>query len=299
MAAGSMIAASEVADPGDRAAAFRRRTAGTFANSDCCEIYGVRGERLGTIEFRRSSEEHQIPQVKKVQFQLDLCGEIARLEKWASEQQWPKMVSPEIHVVVSDRFRISKSLVPAWSGCNGEMEFPAWRVAARKAAIAHELVHVFFPNGNRFLAEGLAVYLQAAIGGNQAFPNFGQPLHDLVRGLAPNMVVNFRPGDAASFEAIHLNELDAIATPSPLTLKVGTEVYGEEPRGQAHIYPLAGSFVQHLIETRGYEGFRKLYALTPLVPLRQQAGMPERWLQTYGSSLDSIQLEWRSMIAAR
>ncbi len=41
------------------------------------------------------------------------------------------------------------------------MEFPAWRVNAGKAAILHELAHVFFPNGNRFLAEGLAVYLQA------------------------------------------------------------------------------------------------------------------------------------------
>jgi hypothetical protein len=33
------------------------------------------------------------------------------------------------------------------------MEFPAWRVMAGEAAIMHELVHVYFPNGNRLLAE--------------------------------------------------------------------------------------------------------------------------------------------------
>jgi hypothetical protein len=88
---------------------------------------------------------------------------------------------PELRVVVSDQYQISKSLVPAWSGRAGQMEFPSRRVIAREAAIAHELIHVFFPNGNRFLAEGLAVYVQTAIGGNPAFPNFGKPLHELVR----------------------------------------------------------------------------------------------------------------------
>ncbi len=35
------------------------------------------------------------------------------------------------------------------------------------------------------LAEGLAVYLQAEIGRNPAFPNFGWPLHALARELMP------------------------------------------------------------------------------------------------------------------
>ena len=56
------------------------------------------------------------------------------------------------------------------------MEFPAWRVLARKAAILHELVHVFFPSGNRFLAEGLAVHLQAEIGGNPVTRSSGRRL---------------------------------------------------------------------------------------------------------------------------
>src|SRR5262249_28826532 len=148
-------------------------------------------------------------------------------EQWAHDHCWlPAPVAP-LHVVVSDRYRISKSLVPAWSGRTGHMEFPAWRVEARKAAIAHELVHVFYPNANRFLAEGFAVYWQAQIGGTPAFPNFGRPLHELVRE-------RFTMGepvqsDATSLDALQLATLDAIGTPGPLTLRLGEVYFGEEP----------------------------------------------------------------------
>ena len=179
------------------------------------------------------------------------------------------------------------------------MEFPSWRVASRKAAIAHELVHVFFPSGNRFLAEGLAVYLQAEIGGNPAFPNFGRPLHELARELLHEMIPAFSPGHPDSLAQLHLADLDAIATPGPLELKVGGDLYGEEPRGQARIYPLAGSFVQFLIETRGLEQFRVLYGRTPLAPFEQAAGSRERWFDVYGLSFTALESEWKSLIAGR
>jgi hypothetical protein len=176
------------------------------------------------------------------------------------------------------------------------MEFPAWRVVARKAAIAHELVHIFFPNGNRFLAEGLAVYLQAEIGGNPAFPNFGRPLHELARELLQDMVPEIALGDPRSLDNIHLAELDEIATPGPLELRVGRDFYGEEARGQAHIYPIAGSFVQLLIDSRGLEKFRTLYLRTPLVTVEQNAGSPDRWADVYNLSLAALADEWKSMI---
>lgn len=231
-------------------------------------------------------------------FKAQFVRELTHLERWVADRDWP-IAAPPLNVIVSGQFRISKSLVPAWSGDPGLMQFPSWRVAAGKAAIAHELVHVFLPNGNRLLAEGLAVYLQASIGGNPAFPNFGRPLHDLVRELVSRMVPAFRQSDPASLEAVRLADLDAIATPAPLTLNVDGDLYGEEPRGQAHIYPLAGSFVQHLIETRGLESFRKLYARTPLVALHQDAGAPDRWAESYGCPLATLESEWRSMIAGR
>jgi hypothetical protein len=230
-------------------------------------------------------------------FKADFYREVTSVRRWSVEAGWGGEIPPVLQISVSADYKISKSLVPAWFGRAGRMEFPAWRVIARKAAIAHELAHVFFPNGNRLLAEGLAVYLQAEIGGNPAFPNFGTPLHELVDFLLQEMVPEFSPGDPQSLNCIHLAELDQIATPSPLTLKIGQDFYGEEPRGQARIYPIAGSFVQFLIETRGMKKFRALYLQTPLVPLVQSGGTPDRWRSIYGISLTELEKEWKSLVA--
>jgi hypothetical protein len=264
---------------------------------DSPEISAPNSALTKTIKFEFSFDGPELPLARQKEFESDFQRELARCKTWAADQSWSAGPVPSLHVVVSDRFRISKSLVPAWSGHAGRMEFPAWRVQSRKAAIAHELIHVLFPNGNRLLAEGLAVHLQAEIGGNPAFPNFGKPLHGLVRELLPGLVPGFRPGEPASLEPIRLAELDAIATPGPLTLRVGADFYGEEPRGQAHLYPLAGSFVQHLIETRGLPSFRSLYERTPLMPLHQAAGSPDRWSEIYGVSLSGLESEWKAMIA--
>ena len=139
------------------------------------------------------------------QFKVDFCGEIANLKRWAARENWPECFpSADLRVFVSDEYKISRALLPASIGQRGRMEFPAWKVVAGEAAITHELVHVYFPNGNRFLAEGLAVYLQATIGGNPAFPNFGRPLHEVTRELLHTMVPEFtgaNPGSAAEHPA--------------------------------------------------------------------------------------------------
>ena len=182
------------------------------------------GSEKQPIQFDFSTS--SLAEIRQNDFKADFERELVRLEQWLVDRDWPIAIPP-LNVVVSDQFRISKSLVPAWSGFPGLMQFPSWRVEAGKAAIAHELVHVFLPNANRLLAEGLAVHLQASIGGNPAFPNFGRPLHDVVRDLAPKMVPAFRPGDPASLDAIRLTDLDAIATPAPLTLNVSGDIYCE------------------------------------------------------------------------
>jgi hypothetical protein len=231
------------------------------------------------------------------EFATDFCRELARLKRWAAALHWLPCDAGELQVIVSDKFRISKSLVPAWYGRAGHMEFPARRVIARKAAIAHELTHIFFPNGSRFLAEGLAVYLQAEIGGNPAFPNFGRPLHELACELLQKMVPEFTPGKSNGLDKIRIAGLDEIATPAPLELEVGEDFYGEGPRGQAHLYPVAGSFIQFLIDAHGMERFRTLYMRTPLVPLQQNAGPPARWMDVYGVSLAALEAEWKTLIA--
>jgi hypothetical protein len=181
-----------------------------------------------------------LTEAKQAEFKDDVCQEITRLQKWAVDVDWIELPVTRLTIVVSDRYRISKSLVPAWSGRPGYMEFPTWRVASRRAAIMHELVHVFYPNGNRFLAEGLAVHLRGSIGGNPAFPNFGEPLHGVI----------------------------------------------------------SGSFVQFLIETRGIDRFRSLYAQTPLIPLAGNVGSLDSWPDVYYVTLAELEYEWKSMVVS-
>jgi hypothetical protein len=239
-------------------------------------------------------------------FKADFCREIARLSTWSSEQDWSSSAHAELQVFISDDYRPSKSLVPAWFGHQGRMEFPAWRVMAGEAAIMHELVHVYFPNGNRLLAEGLAVYLQARIGGNSAFPNFDIPLHEAARECLPAMMPEFSWDDPRCLEAIHLAELDAAATPDALSLSVGQDRYGERhgarygknPHEQARIYSLAGSFVQFLIEAYGMDKLRALFMRTPLIPFERAAGSPDRWIEVYGLSLTELEQHWKSLILA-
>jgi len=239
-----------------------------------------------------------LTEAQRIEFEDDVCREIIHLQEWAADLDWIEFPVPELKIIVSDRYSISKSLVPAWSGRAGYMEFPTWRVASRKAAIMHELVHVFFPNGNRFLAEGFAVHLQDSIGGNPAFPNFGKPLHRNVCERLLEMTPRNSSEDPLGLGQIHLAELDLIPTPNPLTLRVGAELYGEDQRGQAFVYPIAGSFVQFLLETFGVERFRSLYAQTQLLPLVLNAGSPDRWSDVYCMTLVDLENEWKSMIVS-
>jgi hypothetical protein len=276
------------------------RTAAVAVSDIVSKVCLEGGRGSAEIIFEASAQGEHLPLVTQEEFKQDLCRELARLDRWALERQWrihPADAVLNLIVVVSDRFKISKSLVPAWMGHLGRMEFPSWRVAKRKAAITHELVHVLFPNGNRLLAEGLAVYLQAEIGGNAAFPNFGEPLHDLAQRQLQDMVPAFCNAEPATLAQIDVSELDAIPTPRPLTFMVGGEFHGEDPRGQARLYPLAGSFVQFLIETRGIELFCELYGRTPLIIEQHNVGSADRWRQVYGCSPDELMNEWKRLIA--
>jgi hypothetical protein len=230
-------------------------------------------------------------------FRAHFSGELAGLTSWCQRQHWlPSMSVTELRVFVSDEYKISKSLMPAAVGQQGRMELPAWKVVAGEAAIAHELVHIYFPNGNRLLAEGLAVHLQAEIGGNPAFPNFGRPLHAIACEMLRKVVPEFAKGAAGSLDKLRLVDLDRIATPSPLRLRVGLNLFQDDASGQAHIYPIVGSFARFLIETHGLDRFRNLYDMTPLKPFERNPGPPQRWAEVYGLPLDKLEQEWKSTL---
>jgi hypothetical protein len=165
------------------------------------------------------------------------------------------------------------ALVPTWRGARGEMLFRANIVRLERAAIQHEVVHVFAPNANRFLAEGLAVFAHEHLGGNKAYPNTGVDLHQAAKPLAPRA---------------DMTALERIATPAPLT-----------PAGlsEDEAYIVAGSFVRFLVERHGLEKFRALYALTPLVTHKRQAGETGRWTTVYGVAFDQLVADWRTFVA--
>jgi hypothetical protein len=248
------------------------------------------------FETEAQASDQEIPAAAQSHFRSDFAADLHRLELWARAEGWAALPISELHVSVSTKYRISKALYPAWSGHPGHMQFPAHRVRARTAAIAHELTHVFFPNSNRFLAEGLAVYIQAQIGANCAFPNFGEPLHLLA--LEKLRTMSLEGGAAISSDTVSIvADLDRTATPSPLVFTNGESSYREDARGQGSLYALAGSFVQFLVETRGLDRFCELYVKTPMLPSKQVAGSAKRWLDVYGAAVEDLEVEWRATIA--
>jgi hypothetical protein len=154
-------------------------------------------------EYLNGAVYPSLPTNQQHEFKKAFCKAAEEVKTWFVQQKWLPLQNPaplpppltsgsylpraQLQIFVANEYKISRSLVPAWLGQRGWMEFPAVEATAGDAAMAHELVHVFFPNGNRMLAEGLAVYVQQALyqqrppRTNPAFPNFGEDLHLLAR----------------------------------------------------------------------------------------------------------------------
>src|SRR5215510_1391349 len=193
-------------------------------------------------------------------FQSEMQRARVKVREW-----WGATFEGSISIQTDTKRVLSMALIPAWRGERGQMIFGAKRVNAGEAATVHEMIHVYAPNANRFLAEGLAVYGHDLLGGPPAYPNFGKSLD----GLA-----------ARSVNREVAIALERTPTPNPL------ESVSKE--GEA----IAGSFVKFLIERHGMDKFRTLYALTPLVPMQRNPGEPARWQQIYGESFESIVNVW-------
>ena len=136
---------------------------------------------------------------------------------------------------------------------------PLRRVRENTGGLLHEIVHIYAPHNNRFLAEGLAVYLHATLADNPAFPNFGEDLRRLaVRSLS---------------EVESLDALNRVRTPRPL----GTVM------DERTVYVLAGSFVGFLIERYAVTRFRRVYET-------------EDYDTVYGKSFGALEREWRASL---
>jgi len=222
----------------------------------------------------------------------------------------PYQPRSDFHVFVSEAYPIARALVPAWLGQRGWMEFPAHRVVAGEAAIAHELVHVLLPNGNRMLAEGLATYLQHKLFPTMlVFPNFGCSFEEMVGAF---LRTRYPANPSGALWRMNLGALEQISTPDRMSLRVGANVIGSRAMDQAPapeeekaIYAIVGSLTEFLIENPIGDdlltetNFGALYKSTPLRPLERDSGDPGRWQRCYRSdgrsySFAELALLWKT-----
>lgn len=183
-------------------------------------------------------------------------------ERKKVEAFWGATWNAPIRINISSSYRISRALVPGYFGNRGFMEMPLRTVRNNTSALLHEIVHIYAPSNNRFLAEGLAVYLHTKLAGNPAFPNFGEDLRPLAaRGFA----------GVKSLEA-----LNGVRMPGRLSTVMVEET----------AYTLSGSFVGFLIESYGLVSFRGLYET-------------ENYEKVYGKSLAILEKEWRVSIQGK
>ena len=238
------------------------------------QIAGViAGALLVTLVIDASAEPEMIFKLSGVRsaaaaaFQSEMQRARVKVREW-----WGATFEGVISIQANTDRVLSMALIPAWRGERGQMIFGAKRVDAGEAATVHEMIHVYAPNANRFLAEGLAVYGHDLLGGPRAYPNFGKSLDDIA-------------GRTANRELAIA--LERTPTPNPL------ESVSKD--GEA----IAGSFVKFLIERHGMDKFRALYALTPLAPMQRDPGEPARWQQVYGESFEAIVDVWLTVVARR
>lgn len=204
-------------------------------------------------------------------FEKSLRAAIREVCAW-----WGPTFDGPYTVNITDTRGPSMAMIPAWRGNRGTMLFRSARTRNLRSPILHEVVHIFAPNANRLLAEGLAVYAHEHLGGQPAYPTFGKDLHKVAKRLA---------ADA------DLVQLDAIVVPKGLRIEDRTQ--------QRRAYTVAGSFVRYLIETEGFEKFRTLYAITPMAPGERIPSDPGRWQSVYGRSLAVLTASWRQYVAER
>jgi hypothetical protein len=195
------------------------------------------------------------------------------------------LFSGDIHVTVCEYAPpASQALLPAWRGHRGQMKFAALRVRQGRAAILHELVHVYEPNQVRFLAEGFAVYLEEKIGNIDVYPTFGSSIEERLNST-----------HSSELPSLKLDIFDGVSVGGGLSLGDSVELETQIPiaaeRG-AYSYLVSGSFVKFLICAYGMEKFMLFYELTPLVPGASRLGDPNRYEWVFRTSLTELQAEW-------
>ena len=188
----------------------------------------------------------------------DYC-KFASEERKKVEKYWGATWTDPIKINVGSAFQIAQALIPN-GGKPGYIEMPLDRAKDKTGALLHELTHNYAPDQrNRFIYEGLGVFLQDTLSSHRTFPNFGQPLHVAAARLRPS--------------ANALDQLNEVRYPRPLGSVMDNRV----------AYILAGSFTKFLIDKYGLDRYRKLY----------ETGSYD---QAYEKPFKTLETEWRVVI---
>jgi hypothetical protein len=270
---------------------------------------GGGSHRVAMFDFFADSTVPVKPHDKRQAFKDAFCVQITKVEAWAAQNKWPVPSGlPRLKIFIGEHYALARSLVPAWEGDRGRMEFPARRVnpdpddGISKPDMAHEIVHVYFPNGNRMLAEGIAIYVQDEAGINPGYPNFKTrrdkktQIHEKLKEEI-KCTLSIDSDEPTQLRKISLRELDKIHTPKALEVPEDDFDFEREYRIKLG-YLIAGSFVRYLIEKYGMDKFRDLYARTQFEPGRRIARTNQGdWVELYGRSLHDLEKEWKKMIS--
>jgi hypothetical protein len=207
------------------------------------------------------------------------------LETHLASMSFGDLFSGDIHVTIFEYMPpASQALLPAWRGCRGQMKFAALRVRQGRAAILHELVHVYEPNQVRFLAEGFAVYLEETIGNIDVYPTFGAAIEARLKSTHSSALASVK---LDVFERVSVGR--GLSLGNSIELQTAIPVTAERA---AYSYLVSGSFVKFLIAVHGVDKFKALYELTPLTPGVSMPVVHDRYERVFSKPLSELQAEW-------
>jgi len=149
--------------------------------------------------------------------------------------------------------------------CNatgGTVSLLITHIRDKSAPIIHEVTHVLTKHEqNSFFSEGLAVYFQERFGHNPAFPNFSEPIDDLMKKNKDQYI--------------------------PITQLIDdNEIFGQFETEQRKLaYLTAGSFISFLVEKYGEQKMADLHNSRTL-----------NYKRVYGKEIYELEAEWKSLV---
>ena len=172
-----------------------------------------------------------------------------------------------IYIYVSDKHDMPRTtkdrevLIPA-NRIRGDAGGPP-ETAGRGPAIVHEPTHVIATSQgkpNRYLDEGLAVFMQEKFGADKSYPNMGEDVHRVTARLIKKVG-----------EPVSIYKLEETRNSS---------MVGDLRR---LAYLQEGSFVRYLIEKYGLDGFMAMYE-------------GKSYEKVYKKSLEELERDWKEFI---